>query len=89
MTQHSGVLSGFLHGFKRMFEPVAPAPVAPAHGADEGQLPMQEVKNLDLALNQLRQKVAELHAAQHQTSLGTSTLASPHTNANGGLRHPV
>ena len=45
MTQHAGILSGFLHGFKRMFEPAAPAPVAPAHGADEGQLPMQEVKN--------------------------------------------
>jgi hypothetical protein len=77
MNQHSGILTGFLHGFKRMFEPAAPAPVAPAHGADERQAPMQEVKNFESALQQLRQKVAELHAAQQQTSLGTSTLTSP------------
>ena len=77
MTQHSGILSGFLHGFKRIFEPAAPTPVASAHGADEGQLPMQEVKNFELALQQLRQRAVALHAAQQQTSLGTSTLVSP------------
>jgi len=76
MTQHSGILSGFLHGFKRMFEHAAPAPVAPAHGADEGQLPKQEVKDLELALQQLRQRASALRAAQ-QMSLRTSTLASP------------
>ena len=69
MTQHSSTLSDFLHGLKRMFEPGALAAVSPPHGADDGQPLIQEVKNLELALNQLRQRAAELRPATSASQL--------------------
>jgi hypothetical protein len=63
MTQHSGGLSGFLHGFKRLIEPPPPAPDAPAHGADEWQPLIQQTKNLEVALQQLRHRTAAFSAA--------------------------
>jgi hypothetical protein len=75
MTQHSGIMSGFLHGFKRMFEPAPPATVSPAHGADEWQPLMQEAKNLELTLHQLRQRAAGFRAAT--SSSQRSTTRSP------------
>jgi hypothetical protein len=75
MTQHSGIMSGFLHNFKRMFEPAPPATVSPAHGADERRPLDQEVKNLELTLQQLRQRAAAFRAA---TSVSPrSTTRSP------------
>lgn len=53
MTQYSGILSGFLHNFKRLFEPAPPATVAPTHDADAWQPLIQEAKHLDMALQQL------------------------------------
>src|SRR5712691_12793182 len=93
MTEHSSILSGFLHGFKRMLEPAAPATVSPAHGADERQLPMQEVKDLDLALHQLRQRAAELRAATSISQRSTKespaeeqqTLESVHNQAGAEI----
>jgi hypothetical protein len=72
MTEHSGSLSGFLHNFKRLFEPAPRATVSPAHGADERQPPDQEVKNLEVALQQLRQRAAAFHAAT-SVSQGSTT----------------
>jgi hypothetical protein len=75
MTQHSGSLSGFLHGFKRLFEPARPATVAPAPGADERPPLDQEVKHLEVAVDQLRQRTAAFRAA---TSVSQqSTQRSP------------
>src|SRR5262249_20950312 len=75
MTEHSRSLAGFLHNFKRMFEPAPPATVAPAPGADEWQPLIQETKHLDVALQQLRQRAAALRG---ETSTSQrSTQASP------------
>ena len=63
MTQHSGSLSGFLHGFKRLLEPAPPAPGSPAPGADERPPLDQEVKHLEVAVDQLRQRTAAFRAA--------------------------
>jgi hypothetical protein len=63
MTPHAGSLAGFLHGFKRLFEPPPPAPGSPAPGADEWQPLIQETKHLEVALQQLRQRTAAFRAA--------------------------
>jgi hypothetical protein len=70
MTEHSGTLFGFLHNFKRLFEPAPPATVPPAREADAWPPPIQEAKDLGAALQQLRQKAAALGAT---TSAATST----------------
>jgi hypothetical protein len=75
MTEHSGILSGFLHNFKRMFEPAPPATVAPAQGVDAWQPLIQEAKHLDMALQQLREKAAAFRAATSPAQ--RSTQASP------------
>ena len=59
MTQPSESQSGFLHNFKRLFEPAPPATVAPAPGADEWPPPVQELKHLEVALQQLRQRTTD------------------------------
>jgi hypothetical protein len=75
MTQHSHSLSGFLHGFKRLLEPAPPATGSPAPGADERPPLDQEVKHLEVAVDQLRQRTAAFRAA---TSLSQqSTKQSP------------
>jgi hypothetical protein len=63
MTQHADILSDILHEFTRLFAPAPPATVAPAHGADQQQPLREEVKHLEAALAQLRQKAAALRAA--------------------------
>jgi hypothetical protein len=87
MTQHSGIMSGFLHNFKRMFEPAPPATVSPAHGADERRPLDQEVKNLELTLQQLRQRAPHSvrppryhHGAQHGPLRKSSRLSRRSTS---------
>jgi hypothetical protein len=63
MTRHSESLSGFLHNFKRLFEPAPPAMDSPAPGDDEWQPLIQEAKNLEVALQQLRQRTTAFRAA--------------------------
>jgi len=75
MTEHSRRLAGFLHNFKRLFAPAPPATVAPAPGADAWQPVIQEAKHLDEALQQLRQRTAELRPATSTSQ--RSTQASP------------
>lgn len=75
MTEHSGILAGFLHNFKRLFEPAPPATVAPAHGADAWQPLIQEAKNLGASLQQLQQRTAALRG--ETSTAQRSTQASP------------
>ncbi len=75
MPQHSGILAGFLHNFKRLFEPAPPATVAPAPEADTWQPLIQETKDLGAALQQLQQRTAELRGATSTSQ--RSTQASP------------
>jgi hypothetical protein len=75
MTQHSDSQSGFLHNFKSLFEPAPPAPAAPAPGADEWPSPVREVKHLEVALQQLRQRAAALRPAPSVSQ--RSTKRSP------------
>ena len=64
---------GFLHNFKRLFEPAPPATVAPAPEADAWQPLIQETKDLEAALQQLHQKTAELRAATSTSQRSTQT----------------
>src|SRR5215470_16161384 len=75
MTEHSRSLAGFLHNFKRLFEPVPPATVAPAPAADAWQPLVQETKDLGTALQQLQQRTAELRGATSTSQ--RNTQASP------------
>jgi hypothetical protein len=77
MTEHSRSLAGFLHNFKRLFEPAPPATVAPAPApeADAWQPLIQETKDLGAALQQLHQKTAELRGATSTSQ--RSIQASP------------
>ena len=75
MTEHSRSLAGFLHNFKRLFEPAPLATVAPAPGADEWQPLIQETKHLDEALQQLRQRTVALRG--ETSTAHRSTQASP------------
>ena len=75
MTEHSRSLAGFLHNFKRLFEPAPPATVAPAPEADAWQPLIQETKDLGAALQQLHQKTAELRGATSTSQ--RSIQASP------------
>jgi hypothetical protein len=75
MTEHSRSLAGFLHNFKRLFEPAPPATVAPAPEADTWQPLIQETKDLGAALQQLHQRTAELRGATSTSP--RSTQASP------------
>src|SRR5215471_6780274 len=75
MTEHSRSLAGFLHNFKRLFEPAPPATVAPAPAADAWQPLIQETKDLGAALQQLQQRTAELRGATSTSQ--RSTQASP------------
>src|SRR4029450_9306152 len=75
MTEHSRSLAGFLHNFKRLFEPAPPATVAPAPEADAWQPLIQETKDLGAALQQLQQKTAELRGATSTSQ--RSIQASP------------
>jgi hypothetical protein len=63
MPQHVHSLSDFLHGFKRLLEPAPPAPGSPAPGAAERPPLDQQVKHLEVALQQLRQRTATFRAA--------------------------
>ena len=75
MTEHSRSLAGFLHNFKRLFEPAPPTTVAPAPAADAWQPLIQETKHLDEALQQLRERTAAFRAATSTSQ--RSTQASP------------
>jgi hypothetical protein len=75
MTQPSDSRSGFLHNFKRLFAPLPPAPAAPTPEADEWPPPVQEIKHLEVALQQLRQKAAALRPAT--STAQRSTTRSP------------
>ena len=75
MTEHARSLAGFLHNFKRLFEPAPPATVAPAPEADAWQPLIQETKDLGAALQQLQQRTAELRGATSTSP--RSTQASP------------
>jgi hypothetical protein len=75
MTEHFRSLAGFLHNFKRLFEPAPPATVAPAPEADAWQPLIQKTKALGAALQQLQQRTAELRGAT--STAQRSTQASP------------
>ena len=85
MPQHSGILAGFLHNFKRLFEPAPPATVAPAPEADTWQPLIQETKDLGAVLQQLHQRTAELRGATSTSQRSTASLQASPTDVQQAL----
>jgi hypothetical protein len=89
MTQHAGSLSGFLHNFKRLFEPAPPAMDSPAPGDDEWQPLIQEAKNLEVALQQLRQRTTAFRAATAVAQGSTARSPAEEQQALEAVRQQV